>query len=179
MLIWMVYVVLVSLLLGLAALAFERSARLRKTNTRWFWCVSILASLLVPFAISSVSIQLPRLTSIENPRISTTTVVLRQMTMRELSPSDWLTDRTSQLASSPTIDDLLAKAWLAASAALLLARVNGKSLASSQSLRACCPAPTSRLNGSLRAARCIRASQLPLPRRQPQASPNESRAGSP
>ena len=65
------------------------------------------------------------------------------------------------------------------SAVPLVVRVSGKSLASSQSFRAGCPAALSRLSGSWRAARCISSSQLPLPRRQPQASPKASRAGSP
>jgi bla regulator protein blaR1 len=125
MLAWMTYVVLVSLLLGLAALAFERSARLRKANTRWLWGASIMASLLVPFTISSVSFQIPRLMTANGPEAATTTVVLRQMTLPELSPSDWLTDNIGEAAGSARLDGLLQNAWLAASASLWLAIAAG------------------------------------------------------
>jgi bla regulator protein blaR1 len=118
---WMTYVILVSLLLGLAALAFERSARLRQKHTRWLWGLSIVASLAVPFIISSVSVQVPRMTSAVGPKTSAKIVVLRQMTARELSPSAWLNASTGQVATSPGLDGLLEGAWLAASAALLLA----------------------------------------------------------
>lgn len=123
MLAWMIYVILVSLLLGLAALAFERSARLRQKNTRWLWGVSIAASLILPFIISSVSLQIPRLTSVVGPEASAKIVVLRQMTARELSPSDWLTAGTGQVAASPGLDGLLEGAWSVASAVLAAAVV--------------------------------------------------------
>jgi hypothetical protein len=54
MLAWMSYVIVVSLLLSLAALAMERSARVRQKPTRWLWGTSMIASLLVPLVISSV-----------------------------------------------------------------------------------------------------------------------------
>jgi hypothetical protein len=37
MLAWMSYVIAVSLMLSLAALALEHSARLRQKPTRWLW----------------------------------------------------------------------------------------------------------------------------------------------
>ncbi len=64
MLAWMIYAIVVSLLLGLAALAFERSAHLRLRPTRWLWGASIIASLLFPLAISSISFQIPTLAGI-------------------------------------------------------------------------------------------------------------------
>jgi bla regulator protein blaR1 len=121
MLAWMIYFILVSLLLGVAALAFERSARLRLKNTRWLWGASILASLILPFTISSVSLQIPRLTSVVDPEVSAQVVILRQMTARELSPSDWLTAGTGRIAASSGLDELLAGAWLVASAILAAA----------------------------------------------------------
>jgi len=69
MLAWMSYVIVVSLLLGLAALALERSARLRHKPTRGLWGTSMMASLLVPLAISSVSVQIPRLADVVDPAI--------------------------------------------------------------------------------------------------------------
>jgi hypothetical protein len=123
MLAWMIYVILVSLLLGLAALAFERSARLRQKNTRWLWGMSIVASLILPFTISSVSLQIPRLTSVIGAETSAKILVLRQMTARELSPSDWLTAGAGQVAESPGLDGLLEGAWSVASAVLAAAVV--------------------------------------------------------
>jgi hypothetical protein len=49
----MSYVIVVSLPLSLAALALERSARVRQKPTRWLWGTSMIASLLVPLVISS------------------------------------------------------------------------------------------------------------------------------
>ena len=58
MLAWMVYVIAVTLLLGAAAAAAEQAARLRRAPSRWFWMLAIIASLLLPTIIASVSIQL-------------------------------------------------------------------------------------------------------------------------
>jgi hypothetical protein len=80
MLAWMSYVIVVSLLLSLAALALERSARVRQKPTRWLWGTSMIASLLVPLVISSVSVQIPRLTGVVDPAIPQRVVALRQMT---------------------------------------------------------------------------------------------------
>ena len=124
MLAWMIYVIAVSLLLSLAALAFERSARLRHKSTRWSWGISMIASLLLPFIISSVSVQLPSITSAVDPAIPGKIVVLRQLTASELSPSAWLTAGAERFAASPglygSLDRLLEVAWLVASAARLL-----------------------------------------------------------
>jgi hypothetical protein len=65
---WMSYVIVVSLLLSLAALALERSARVRRKPTRWLWGTSMIASLLVPLAVSSVSVQIPQLGAPSIPR---------------------------------------------------------------------------------------------------------------
>jgi hypothetical protein len=51
MLAWMSYVIVVSLLLSLAALALERSARVRQKPTRWLWGTSMIASLMIPLII--------------------------------------------------------------------------------------------------------------------------------
>lgn len=120
MLAWMAYINLVSLLLGLSALAFERSARLRKTNTRWLWGTSLLASLLVPIAVSSISVQMPLLTNGGEPGASAKTVILRQMTLPQLSPSDWLAESLGEAAEARGLDDVLQDTWIAASVLLLM-----------------------------------------------------------
>ena len=91
MLAWMSYAIVVSLLLSLAALALEHSARVRQKPTRWLWGTSMIASLLVPLVISTVSVQIPRLAGVVDPVKPQQVVALRQMTASGLSPSDWLT----------------------------------------------------------------------------------------
>ena len=59
MLAWMIYVVLVTLLVGVAALAAEKAARLRLAPSRWIWMLAMAASLLIPTVIVSVSVQVP------------------------------------------------------------------------------------------------------------------------
>jgi bla regulator protein blaR1 len=125
MLAWMSYVIVVSLLLGLAALALERSARLRQKPTRWLWGASMIASLLVPLVISSVSVQIPRLTGVVDPAIPQRVVSLRQMTASGLSPSGWLTATAGLSSASPDLDRLLQVGWSAGSTILLLAILAG------------------------------------------------------
>ena len=125
MLAWMIYVTVVSLLLGLAALALERSARVRQKPTRWLWGTSMIASLLVPLAISSVSVQVPRLAGVVDPAMPQRVVALRQMTAGGLSPSGWLTATAGPFWASPDLDRLLQVGWSAASTVLLLAILAG------------------------------------------------------
>jgi len=125
MLAWMSYVIVVSLLLSLAALALERSARVRQKPTRWLWGTSMIASLLVPLVISSVSVQIPRLTGVVDPAIPQRVVALRQMTASGLSPSGWLSATAGPFPASPDLDRLLQVGWGAASTILLLAILAG------------------------------------------------------
>jgi hypothetical protein len=125
MLAWMSYVIVVSLLLGLAALALERSARIRQKPTRWLWGNSMMASLLVPLIMSSVSVQIPRLSGEIDPATPQRVVALRQMTASRLSPSGWLSATAGRFSASPDLDRLLQVGWSAASTALLLVIVAG------------------------------------------------------
>jgi bla regulator protein BlaR1 len=125
MLAWMSYVIVVSLLLGLAALFLERSARLSQKPTRWLWGSSMIASLLVPLVISSVSVQVPPLTGVADPAIPPRAVALREMTARWLSPSGWLTATTGLSSADPDLDRLLQVGWSAVSTILFLAIVAG------------------------------------------------------
>src|SRR3954468_4032717 len=59
MLSWMLYSIVVSLLMGLAVLALERSAQIRQRPARWLWATCMLASLAIPFIPSKVSVQIP------------------------------------------------------------------------------------------------------------------------
>ena len=125
MLAWMCYVIVVSSLLGLAALALERSARLRQRPTRWLWGTSMIASLLVPLLMPSVSPQLPGLTGAIDPAISQSVVALGQMTASGLSPSGWLATTARAVSAFPDLDRLLQIGWGAASTTLLLAILAG------------------------------------------------------
>ena len=62
MLSWMLYSIVVSLLMGLAALALERSAQIRQRPARWLWGTCMVASLAIPFIPSKVSVQIPETT---------------------------------------------------------------------------------------------------------------------
>src|SRR5882672_8300156 len=59
MLSWMLYSIVVSLLMGLATLALERSAQIRQRPARWLWATCMVASLAIPFIPSKVSVQIP------------------------------------------------------------------------------------------------------------------------
>ena len=121
MLAWMSYVIVVSLLLSLAALALEHSARVRQKPTRWPWGTSMIASLLVPLVVSSVSVQIPQLAGIVDQAIPQRVVALRDITASGLSPSGWVSATVGQFPASPDLDRLLQVGWIAASTALLLA----------------------------------------------------------
>ena len=119
MLAWMSYVIVVSLLLSLAALALEHSARIRQKPTRWLWGTSMAASLLVPLIVSLVSVQIPQLAGVADPAIPQRIVAVRDITVSGLSPSGWLA-AAGPLSASPDLDRLLQVGWSAASAILLL-----------------------------------------------------------
>src|SRR5258705_11188384 len=85
----------------------------------------MIASLLVPLVISSVSMQIPRLTGVVDPAIPRRVVALRQMTASGLSPSGWLTATAGPFSASPDLDRLLQVGWSAASTILLLAILAG------------------------------------------------------
>jgi bla regulator protein blaR1 len=125
MLAWMSYVIVVSLLLSLAALALERSARIRQKPTRWLWGAGMIASLLVPLVISSVSVQIPMLVDVVSSAMPQRVVALRQMTASGLSPSGWLTATAGQISASPDLDRVLQVGWSVASTILLLAILAG------------------------------------------------------
>lgn len=120
MLIWMLYVICVSVLLAGAALAAEHAARLRRSATRGWWISSIVASLVLPAAITSVSIQLPRIPTLVSPSAAQEIVTLREHTAPSLSPAVWLGPDVRDAVGRPRIDALLRRAWTLASCALLM-----------------------------------------------------------
>jgi hypothetical protein len=110
----MSYVIVVSLLLSLAALALEHSARIRQKPTRWLWGASTTASLLVPLIVSSVSVPIPQLGGVADPPIPQRIVAVRDITVNGLSPSGWLAATAGSLPASPDLDRLLQVGWSAA-----------------------------------------------------------------
>ncbi len=116
MIVWMAYVITVSLLLGIAALAAEQSARASGSRTRWYWLAAILASLLVPTVIASVSVQLPRLT---NTRTVEAVFALRDSTHIALPPQTWKSVNPVENPSWRALDHWAVGLWIAGSTLML------------------------------------------------------------
>ena len=118
MLVWIIYVIFVSLLLGVAAIAAERRAHLRGKTSRWYWVTAIVASLLIPTAIASVSISLP---NIFNSQSVQKVVVLREATSSYLSPFLWLSENHFLQSEHHNFDAIIKQLWMWLSAFLLCA----------------------------------------------------------
>jgi beta-lactamase regulating signal transducer with metallopeptidase domain len=117
MLAWILYVIMVTLLLSVGAFAAERAARLRRGGTRWIWITAILASLLIPTLIASVSVQLPNVVS---PQVTQKIVVLRHVTTQALSPVTWISGSAAEPTGWRDFNSLMTLLWRCASAAMLL-----------------------------------------------------------
>ncbi|MES2672821.1 MAG: M56 family metallopeptidase [Pseudomonadota bacterium] len=118
MLVWIIYVISVSLLLGSAALAAERRAQLRAKNTRWYWIAAIIASLLIPTVIASVSVALP---NIFNSQSAQKVIVLREATSSYLSPFLWVSESGFLPSEHHNFDAIISQLWLSLSTFLLAA----------------------------------------------------------
>lgn len=120
MLAWMLYVILITLLLGGAALASERAAMLRGARTRWIWVLAILASLAIPTIIASVSIQLP---SLLIPTVSHEITALRELTAIHVAPLSWVREQGNQSPLMQSLNMMLPGLWALASIGLLAALI--------------------------------------------------------
>jgi hypothetical protein len=125
MLSWMLYAVVVSLLIGLAALALERSAQVRRKSARLLWGMAIIASLVIPFTASRIAVQVPQTTSVAAPATSDNRPAPRPTDAIASARSAWSIASTGQLPASRAVDTLLAVAWRAASIALALVIIAG------------------------------------------------------
>jgi beta-lactamase regulating signal transducer with metallopeptidase domain len=123
MLSWMLYAIVVSLLTGLAALAFERSAQVGRRSTRWLWGLSIVATLAIPFIPSRVSVQIPDVSRVVDRATSAKMRAPPQARAIELSRFAWPIADTNPIQVSKEVDTLLTWTWRIASAALALALV--------------------------------------------------------
>lgn len=122
MIAWISYTIVVTLLLGAAALAAEHAARVRGAATRWTWALAIVASMLLPSVISSVSVQVPNLFAAAP---ASHLIALRDATSASLAPARWISagrlPAPVAAVASPGLDPLLQRAWAAVSASMLLA----------------------------------------------------------
>jgi len=119
MLSWMLYSIVVSLLMGLAALALERSAQIRQRSTRWLWATCMVASLAIPFVPSNVLVQLPEMT-LADRATSSEMPMPPQTTAIELSRITLPIIGVDQAPSSSGVTTLLDWTWRMASMALAL-----------------------------------------------------------
>ena len=117
MLTWMLYVLVITLLLGGAALAAEYAARRRRAPTRWLWAAAIVCSLIVPTLISSVSIQTPAGGTPPARKVT----ALRELTSIQVVPLAWVHEHTRNYVSTRSENHVLQRIWLVVSAALLAA----------------------------------------------------------
>jgi lipopolysaccharide transport protein LptA len=121
MLLWMLYVVAVSLLLSGAALAAERIALSRRALTRWHWVLSIAASALVPAIVASVWMHAPHIRSFFGPPVSLQLDSLRRVTSSGLASSAWaVSGGTKNLSALPRLNTLAPWVWAAASCTLIV-----------------------------------------------------------
>ena len=122
MIAWLGYTIIVTLFLSAAAFAAERAARALHAPTRWIWAVAIVASLLLPTVVSSISIELPNIFS---PASASKPIVLRDAAPVRLAPPEWLATRVAPIVAAATgttnIDPLVKRAWMAVSLVMLLA----------------------------------------------------------
>ena len=119
MLAWMFYVVMVSLLLSLGAFLAERAARLKRAGTRWIWITAIVASLVLPTLMSSVTFEIP---NVLGDDVSSKIVALRQTTTLTLSPAMWFTGEPEP-KSWRVADETIRRLWIGVSLAMFLALV--------------------------------------------------------
>jgi bla regulator protein blaR1 len=119
MLSWMLYSIVVSLLMGLAALALERSAQIRQRPARWLWATCMVASLAIPFIPSKVSVQIPETTH-DDRATSSEILAAPQTTAIETARFTLPIIGTDQTPLSNGVSTLLDWTWRMASMALAL-----------------------------------------------------------
>jgi beta-lactamase regulating signal transducer with metallopeptidase domain len=119
MLSWMLYSIVVSLLMGLAALALERSAQIRRRPARWLWGACMVASLAILFIPSKVSVQTPEATHAD--RATSSEILTPPQTTAIETPRFTLPIiGTDQTPLSNGVSALLDWTWRMASMALVL-----------------------------------------------------------
>src|SRR5262249_18865341 len=133
MLSWMLYSIVVSFLMGLAALALERSAQIRQRPARWLWGTCMVASLAILFIPSKASVQIPEATHADRAISSeiltpsqTTPIELPRFTLPIIASDQ--TPLSTQFSNG--VSTLLDWTWRIASMALALVILAGAAHAS-------------------------------------------------
>lgn len=118
MLPWMIYAVLTSLFIGIAAVIGTHAARQRQRPTRWIWLTAMMLSTLLPFAIAFVSIQVPQtFRTATQPGL----VALRDATSIAMPAVMFdLGNMEEDQGSSHAIDISAGRIWLTLSASLFM-----------------------------------------------------------
>ncbi|HUB91378.1 MAG TPA: M56 family metallopeptidase [Dyella sp.] len=122
---WMMYAVLVTLVLSVAALAAERAAKVRRAATRWSWLTMMAGSLVLPTVIATASIRLPQ--ALEHGRTSTS-IALRNTTSIPMPPILLDLEEAQPYETTVHIDTLIRGSWVAASALMFLSLILGSVL---------------------------------------------------
>ena len=124
MLSWMFYSIVVSLLMGLAALALERSVQIRQRPGRWLWGACMVASLAIPFIPPTLSVQIPETTHADR---ATSAEILTppQTTAIETSRFTLPIIGADQTLLSDEVSTLLDWTWRMASMALAVVILAG------------------------------------------------------
>src|SRR3981189_3502656 len=110
MLSWMLYSIVVSFLMGLAALALERSAQIRQRPARWLWGACMVASLAILFIPSREPVQLPETTH-ANRAIPSAILPPPQTTAIELPRFTLPMIATDQAPVSDEVSTMLEWTW--------------------------------------------------------------------
>ena len=118
MLTWMIYAVSVSVVLSVAALAAEHSARQRRTPGRWFWLLSIVASLAIPSVTTLVSIEIP---AELRPSVPQNVIALHEITSMHLSPAVWVENHGGGSSTFQHVQLHAKDAWYGTSLLMILA----------------------------------------------------------
>src|SRR5215831_10995949 len=121
MLTWIVYVLVITLLLSGAALAAEYATRLRHNGrSRWVWALTIVASLIIPTLIASVSVQAQ---SLLTPTVPRKAMPLRELTTIKVVPLTWVHEHTGNFAAVHNENRILQRTWVSVSVALFAALI--------------------------------------------------------
>ncbi|CAB3725519.1 hypothetical protein LMG22037_05128 [Paraburkholderia phenoliruptrix] len=117
MLTWMIYAASISAVLSAAAFIAEHSARQRRSSSRWFWLLAIVASLAIPTAMTSVSIEIP---AELRPSVPQNVIALHEITSTRLSPAVWIENHDGKSSTFQHVQFHARDVWYVASTLMIL-----------------------------------------------------------